>query len=239
MFQNIFANPKQLNSMKLRTIFIMMAVLAIGATSCMQSPEGEKVKSDDATEIHFTELANTVTPNLALSKVEWLGTKPTGTHYGTLSIKEGSLFVKDGELTGGVFVLDMTSIVVLDIDDPKMNENLVGHLKSADFFLVDSFPTATFKFSTVTPLESSTEVEGKVNPTHRIEGNLTMRGITRKVNFPAKIKIDEQGISAKTPQFVINRTEWNVNYGSKSVFANLKDNFIHDEIGITITIRTE
>lgn len=205
----------------------------------MQSPEGEKVKSDDATEIHFTELANTVTPNLALSKVEWLGTKPTGTHYGTLSIKEGSLFVKDGELTGGVFVLDMTSIVVLDIDDPKMNENLVGHLKSADFFLVDSFPTATFKFSTVTPLESSTEVEGKVNPTHRIEGNLTMRGITRKVNFPAKIKIDEQGISAKTPQFVINRTEWNVNYGSKSVFANLKDNFIHDEIGITITIRTE
>jgi len=225
--------------MKLRTIFIMMAVLAIGATSCMQSPEGEKVKSDDATEIHFTELANTVTPNLALSKVEWLGTKPTGTHYGTLSIKEGSLFVKDGELTGGVFVLDMTSIVVLDIDDPKMNENLVGHLKSADFFLVDSFPTATFKFSTVTPLESSTEVEGKVNPTHRIEGNLTMRGITRRVNFPAKIKIDEQGISAKTPQFVINRTEWNVNYGSKSVFANLKDNFIHDEIGITITIRTE
>ncbi|MDX9769385.1 MAG: YceI family protein [Tenuifilaceae bacterium] len=225
--------------MKLRTIFIMMAVLAIGATSCMQSPEGEKVKSDDATEIHFAELANTVTPNLALSKVEWLGTKPTGTHYGTLSIKEGSLFVKDGELTGGVFVLDMTSIVVLDIDDPKMNENLVGHLKSADFFLVDSFPTATFKFSTVTPLESSTEVEGKVNPTHRIEGNLTMRGITRRVNFPAKIKIDEQGISAKTPQFVINRTEWNVNYGSKSVFANLKDNFIHDEIGITITIRTE
>jgi len=217
----------------------MMAVLAIGATSCMQSPEGEKVKSDDATEIHFAELANTVTPNLALSKVEWLGTKPTGTHYGTLSIKEGSLFVKDGELTGGVFVLDMTSIVVLDIDDPKMNENLVGHLKSADFFLVDSFPTATFKFSTVTPLESSTEVEGKVNPTHRIEGNLTMRGITRRVNFPAKIKIDEQGISAKTPQFVINRTEWNVNYGSKSVFANLKDNFIHDEIGITITIRTE
>ncbi|NHB69300.1 YceI family protein [Perlabentimonas gracilis] len=225
--------------MKLRTIFIMMAVLAVGATSCMQSPEGEKVKSDDATEIHFAELANTVTPNLALSKVEWLGTKPTGTHYGTLSIKEGSLFVKDGELTGGVFVLDMNSIVVLDIDDPKMNENLVGHLKSADFFLVDSFPTATFKFSTVTPLELSTEVEGKVNPTHRIEGNLTMRGITRRVNFPAKIKIDEQGISAKTPQFVINRTEWNVNYGSKSVFANLKDNFIHDEIGITITIRTE
>lgn len=225
--------------MKLRTIFIMMAVLAVGATSCMQSPEGEKVKSDDATEIHFAELANTVTPNLALSKVEWLGTKPTGTHYGTLSIKEGSLFVKDGELTGGVFVLDMNSIVVLDIDDPKMNENLVGHLKSADFFLVDSFPTATFKFSTVTPLELSTEVEGKVNPTHRIEGNLTMRGITRRVNFPAKIKIDEQGISAKTPQFVINRTEWNVNYGSKSVFANLKDNFIHDEMGITITIRTE
>lgn len=216
-----------------------MATMAIATTSCMQSPEGEKVKSGEATEIHFAEQANTVTPNLALSKVEWLGTKPTGTHYGTLSIKEGALFVKDGELTGGVFVLDMNSIEVLDIDDPKMNENLVGHLKSADFFLVDSFPTATFKFATVTPLESTAKEGEEITPTHRIEGNLTMRGITKKVNFPANIKITEQGIHAQTPQFVINRTEWNVNYGSKSIFDNLKDNFVHDEIGLKIEIKTE
>lgn len=233
------ANPKQLNGMKLKTIFIMTALLAIGATSCMQSPKGEKVKSDDAAEISFPKDAKILKTNLDESTIEWLGTKPTGTHFGTLAIKEGALYVKEGKLLGGEFVMDMNSIVVLDIDDPKMNENLVGHLKSADFFLVDSFPTATFKFATVTPLESSTEVEGEVDPTHRIEGNLTIRGITRKVNFPAKIKIDEQGISAKTPQFVINRTEWNVNYGSKSIFANLKDNFIHDEMGIAITIKTE
>ncbi len=228
-----------MNTMKTKSIILIATLMAITATSCMQNPDGEKVKSGDATEIHFSELANTVTPNLALSKVEWLGTKPTGTHYGTLSIKEGALYVKDGELTGGTFVLDMNSIAVDDIEDPEMNAQLVAHLKTPDFFAVDSFPTASFKFSTVTAIESTSTSTDEVIPTHRIEGNLTIKGIERKVNFPAKIEITENNVTAITPQFVINRTEWNVNYGSKSIFANLKDNFIHDEIGITITIKTE
>jgi hypothetical protein len=225
--------------MKTRVIFFIMAAMTIATTSCMQNPEGEKVKSGEAIEINFPKDAQVLKPSLDASQIKWLGTKPTGTHNGTLSIKEGSLYVKDGELLGGEFTLDMNSIVVLDIEDPKMNGNLVGHLKSADFFLVDSFPTATFKFSSITPMNSGTEADDKVTPTHRIEGNLTLRGITKKVNFPAKIKITEQGVHAQTPQFVINRTEWNVNYGSKSIFDNLKDNFVHDEIGLKIEIKTE
>ena len=183
-----------MNTMKTKSIILIATLMAITATSCMQNPDGEKVKSGDATEIHFTELANTVTPNLALSKVEWLGTKPTGTHYGTLSIKEGALFVKDGELTGGTFVLDMNSIAVDDIEDPEMNAQLVAHLKTPDFFAVDSFPTASFKFSTVTAIESTSTSTDEVIPTHRIEGNLTIKGIERKVNFPAKIEIDRKSV---------------------------------------------
>lgn len=225
--------------MKTKSILVMAVLLAIATTSCMQNPEGEKVKSGEATEISFPKDASILNPNLELSQIEWLGTKPTGTHYGTLAIKDGKLYLKDGKLLGGEFTLDMNSIIVDDIEAPEMNANLVGHLKSADFFAVDSFPTANFKFASVTAIEGVANNEDNITPTHRIEGNLTIKGITRKVNFPAKIEISDLTIHAQTPQFVINRTDWNVNYGSKSVFDNLKDNFIHDDIGIKITLKTK
>jgi hypothetical protein len=217
-------------------VFLFAIAIAFAATSCMQNPEGEKVRSGEATEVGFPKDAQILKADLSASKIEWLGTKPTGTHYGTLAIQDGKLYVKDGKLLGGEFIMNMKEIVVLDIEDPKMNQNLTGHLKSADFFLVDSFPTAKFQFNTTIPIEDATNTEGEPTPNYRLEGNLTLRGVTRQVNFPANIKISNEGVTAKTPQFVLNRTEWNVNYGSKSIFAELKDNFIHDEMGIKITL---
>lgn len=225
--------------MKTKISLLLVVGLAVAMSSCMQGPQGERVKTGDATSVEFPKDAIELMADLESSTIEWLGTKPTGTHFGTLAIQEGSVFIKDGKLLGGKFVMDMNSIVVLDLEDPKMNESLVGHLKSADFFLVDSFPTATFKFSAVVPYESAGEVVEGVVPTHRLEGNLTMRGVTRKVNFPARIEVGDKWVKAETPQFIINRTEWNVNYGSRSIFANLKDNFIHDEMGITIRLSTK
>ena len=225
--------------MKTRISLLLVLGFAIAMTSCMQGPQGEKVKTGDATEVQYPKDAIELNANLDASTIEWLGTKPTGTHFGTLSVQDGSVFIKDGKLLGGKFVMNMNSIVVLDIKDETMNANLVGHLKSADFFLVDSFPTATFEFSNVVPFESTGEIVEGVVPTHRLEGNLTMRGVTRKVNFPARIEVGDKWVKAETPQFVLNRTEWNVNYGSRSIFANLKDNFIHDEMGITIKLSTK
>ncbi len=225
--------------MKTKISVVLILGVAMAMSSCMQGPQGEKVQTGDATEVSFPKDAIELKADLESSKVEWLGTKPTGTHFGTLGIKDGSLFIKDGKLLGGEFTMDMNSIVVLDLEDPEMKGNLTGHLKSADFFLVDSFPTANFKFATVTPINAVEGTSEGVVATHRIEGNLTMRGVTRKISFPANIEINENSVKGVTPQFVLNRTEWNVNYGSKSVFANLKDNFIHDEMGITITLSTK
>lgn len=225
--------------MKTKISFMLILGLAVAMTSCMQSPQGEKVQSSDASEISFPKDAMELKADIEMSKIEWLGTKPTGTHFGTLGIQDGSLFIKDGKLLGGEFTMDMNSIEVLDLDDPEMKGKLTGHLKSADFFLVDSFPTANFKFASVVPIEANQEEKGNIVPTHRIEGNLTMRGVTRKVSFPAMIEITENSVKGETPQFVLNRTEWNVNYGSKSIFAELKDNFIHDEMGITIKLYTK
>ncbi|MFP4555914.1 MAG: YceI family protein [Bacteroidales bacterium] len=225
--------------MRVKTQLIPLLALTLSLGSCMQSPEGEKVTSTEASSIDIPEGATRINVTLNESNIEWIGTKPTGTHFGSLSIKEGVLYLKDGDLAGGVFTMDMNSIKVEDIEDPKTNKQLVDHLKSPDFFLTDSFPTSKFEFSKVTAFKSDTVEFEKVQPTHRIEGNLTMRGITRKVNFPARIEISNGDIMAQTPQFIINRTEWDVNYGSKSVFTNLKDNFIHDEIALRINLTTE
>lgn len=225
--------------MQSRFIILFSVTLALAATSCMQSPSGEKVKSGNAVEIGIPKDAKALNADLEASSIEWLGTKPTGTHVGTLAIKEGTIYLKDGKLIGGNFIMDMNGISVKDIKDVTMNQNLVNHLKSVDFFHVDSFPTANFIFTTITPIEDAAATANGLRPTHRIEGNLTMRGITRKVNIAAQINISSEGVQAKTPQFVLNRTEWNVNYGSKSIFANLKDNFINDEMGVTITLKTK
>ena len=216
-------------------LLILIASVTVMASGCMQTPKGEKVLSDNAAEINFPKNATSYTTNLDSSRIEWLGIKPTGEHFGTLAIDSGILYVNDGKLMGGEFTLNMNSITVLDIKNPEMNKKLLDHLKSSDFFHVDSFAKATFRFNTVLPIEN----KEKVNQTHTIEGNLTLKGVTRKISFPANIAITSDGVEAQTPQFFINRTEWNVNYGSKSIFANLKDNFINDEMGVKITLKTE
>jgi len=224
--------------MKTKLLIISLVSLTTLLTSCMQNPQGEKAKTGEATvvEVFSTEYKQDV--NLNNSSIEWLGTKPTGTHNGTISLKQGAVYINDGKLLGGEFVIDMNQIKIMDIEDPEMNQNLLNHLKSADFFMVDSFPTASFKFSNITPFDSNNETVYEVKPTHEIEGNLTLRGTTKKISFPAYIEITDKGLKASTPQFLINRTNWNVNYGSKSIFSNLKDNFVHDEIGITIKLST-
>ncbi len=224
------------NTMKTRLVIILTFAFAFSFTSCMQSPKGEKASTSDVFEISDYKIGVETPISIDKSTIEWLGTKPTGTHFGTIGVSEGKVYLKDGKLLGGFFTFNMNDIVVLDIDNPGMNQNLVGHLKSPDFFSVDSFPTATFEFSRITPLENGESFNDNLQTTHLVEGNLTLKGITKGISFNTMIKIDGNSIVAKTPQFIINRTNWNVNYGSKSIFASLKDNFIHDEVGIKISI---
>jgi hypothetical protein len=222
--------------MKRKSIFLLASIVVLILSSCMQAPEGEKVETGDVYTIKPYDHGIELKVDLENSSIEWLGTKPTGTHFGTLGIKEGSVFVKDGNILGGKFIMDMNSIVVLDIDNPEMNGNLVRHLKSADFFYVDSFPNAYFEFSKIKAIKNVQGSDAEFNPSHRIEGNLTIRGITKGINFNAKINLNKGILQATTPQFLLNRTNWNVIYGSNSIFANLKDNFIHDEMGVKINL---
>ncbi|MEQ8702475.1 MAG: YceI family protein [Phaeodactylibacter sp.] len=207
-------------------------IFGFALTSCGQAPTGEKVEAQD--EVETTESAsNTGTAyrvNTEESLINWTGSKMVGdAHNGFIRLQEGQLNVEDGKLTGGTFAIDMTTLSNTDIEEEGKRQKLEGHLKSDEFFNVGAHPTATFKIAKVEP------VTGKSNATHTITGNLTMKGITKSVTIPANISMEGGVIKASTPQFVIDRTQWEVMYGA-SALGVVKDNIIRDEVALEINL---
>ncbi len=166
------------------------------------------------------------------SQVEWLGTKVTGSgHNGVISIKEGEIIVFDGRLWGANVVIDMTSIGVTDLTDPDMNSRLKGHLESDDFFGVASFPEANFQFVKFEAIEGAAVGQ----PNYRVSGNLTLKGITHSLAFPATINHAEGQVTA-TADFDFDRSLFDVRFGSGRFFENLGDNLINDNVNIKLNI---
>ncbi len=158
--------------------------------------------------------------------VNWLGEKVTGEHNGTINLKSGNLEMKDAKIKSGTFVMDMNSIVCLDLTDPEYNGKLVGHLKSDDFFGVADHPTATL-------VVTSTESFSKGFAT--VKGNLTIKGITQPVEFKATMSEDPEGLRFFA-NITIDRSKFNVKYGSGSFFDNLGDKTIYDEFKLKVNL---
>ena len=213
---------------------IAIAIIGFSLLLACSKPEGERVDAEEAKDVNNEVAGVEYIVDTQASIVNWQGSKPTGTHYGTVNIKEGKILVENAKITGGEFVIDLATIVDKDIEDAEMNQKLVGHLKSEDFFHIEKYPVAVFTITEVK--DAVSQKEGEMPTTHSITGNLTMKEQVKSITFPAKVTITENSIDAETIQFVINRTNWNVNYGSKSIFDDLKDNFIHDDMGLKIKL---
>ena len=156
--------------------------MVVLAASCKVDSKN-KVAVSDAKEIATTS-SKSVKVNVDDSKVSWKGFKPGGEHFGVISISEGSLKLENGNLVGGSFAFDMNSIVDTDMPaDNEYNAKLVGHLKSADFFDVEKFPTAKFEITSVD------EENEKVN----VSGNLTIKETTKNITIPVFF-INDNGI---------------------------------------------
>lgn len=151
------------------------------------------------------------------SKVVWKGYKVTGSHEGTIAIKSGSLTFEADKLVGGEFVIDMTTINTTDLEG-NWKDKLDGHLKSDDFFGVTNYPTASLVFTKV-------EADGK--NAYNVTGDLTIKGKTNPVEFSISI----YGSKA-TANLKIDRTKYDVRYGSASFFNNLQDKAIYDEFDL-------
>jgi len=159
--------------------------------------------------------AQEVNFNLNQSKIEWTGEKVTGEHNGTIEIKEANLKMKDNAIVSGKFVIDMTSLTNTDLTDAEYNQKLVGHLKSDDFFSVEKHPTAELVIS-----ESSAFVNNEAT----VKGNLTIKGITKPIEF----KATKNGNSMDA-MIIVDRTKYDIRYRSGSFFEGLGDKMIYND----------
>lgn len=167
--------------------------------------------------------AQTYNADVKKSMLSWHGKKVTGEHIGNINLKEGQLELKDGKIVKGKFIIDMTSITNSDLKDAGYNQKLVNHLKSDDFFGVAKHPEAKIEILKSTPF---------TNNEASVDGNLTIKNITHPISFKAK----REG-QAYTAVIVVDRSKYDVRYGSGSFFDNLGDNMIYDEF--TMTVRVE
>lgn len=159
-------------------------------------------------------LAQKAEVNVEKSSVEWFGKKVGGKHHGEIQLRSGYLEVQGDRITDGLMVVDMNSIQNTDLEKEETNQKLVGHLKSDDFFGVEKFPTSTLVIT-----ESTKFTDGKAT----VSGEITIKGATEPISFDV-----EKKENTYTAKLSIDRSKFDVRYGSPSLFNNLGDKAIDD-----------
>lgn len=205
--------------MKYLSLFAIAGILLMA--SCAKAPKSQKAEAGDA-EKEQTKTGATYALDAAKTAVKWIGTKVTGKHDGTIKVKEGKLITQGNELVGGEFIIDMNTIECLDLQAGKGKEDLEKHLKSPDFFDVGKYPTAKLVIT-----EVKKEPNGQYS--HKIKANLTMKDVTKSIEFGANVTVNENTVSAVS-NFNIDRTQWGVTYEGK------KDNLIRKEVNFDINL---
>ena len=160
--------------------------------------------------------------NVSESTVTWKGYKVTGEHNGSIKLKSGFLDMNGKKLTGGEFVVDMTSIVCNDLEAGQGKEKLEGHLKSDDFFGVEAHPTSKLVFTSVKPMNENS---------YTVTGDLTIKGITKPITMVVSMFENKATATMK-----VDRAEYDVRYGSGSFFDNLGDKTIYDEFDLVVDL---
>ncbi len=228
---------------------IVLAIVALVGSfvwnSCTSAPKSDEAKTTDAKEVEKKDkIGETWKLNTSESNVEWVGTKVTGYHTGNVPLKSGEIYVNNGEVVGGRFIMDVANMQVSGPkgSDAASNNKLLTHLKSADFFDVEKNPEGVFELTDIKPYtggaikdttDSRQEEISKykvTDPTHTVSGNLTLKGITKNIEFPARITVSGNTAEA-VAKFNIDRNDWNIVYKGKP------DDLIRDAIHLGISIK--
>lgn len=198
----------------------MAALIALGLlfSACSGETTSTANVEEKVEEVVANELVSQVVElNNDNTTISWVGKKVTGQHNGTIGILSGSIIINDGIPTEGKVVIDMNDLVVLDIEDEEQNGNLTGHLKSDDFFGVAKFPEAYLSISGADD--------------NSMGGELTIKGISQGVKGPYTV-----GAKSISGSFTIDRTVYDIKYGSGKFFEDLGDKMINDEFEISYEI---
>ncbi|MEB2777586.1 YceI family protein [Algoriphagus sp. D3-2-R+10] len=230
-----------------QTGFILAAALMTFA--CGKSTD--TVEATAAQEVAEAE-GTTLTVDTGASTITWTGYKPAGQHNGVIPATEGTLITEGETIAGGKITFDITQLEIKDLEAGSEDYGkLHGHLQSADFFDAATHPTATFEITAVEPFTSSDSVSDKDEfeteftpssdselapeaPTNWISGNLTMRGTTKNIKFPATVSVSN-GTAAVKAGFNIDRTDWGLAYGDEATATDkTKDKFIYNSVSIVL-----
>lgn len=211
---------KKLFSLAISALFVTVLI------SCNK----EKPVAGESNEVTTTKEGAQYTVDTLNSKVEWKGYKifksENTSHFGIIRFESGDVTVKDGKLESGKFVADMNSLTSEDLkNDAEQMQKLNGHLKSGDFFETEKFPTASYEITKVTP-----SAEGDYNTT--LDGNLTIKGITKPTQFKANVSVKEGEVSIATEPKDIKREEFGVKFQ-----APVENGVIKDEVTLQISIK--
>ncbi len=160
------------------------------------------------------------------SQITWTGKKVTGQHNGTISFSKGTLLMNKGVLTGGNFEADMTSMTNKDIADAETKGKLLGHLKSDDFFSTEKHPKSVLTLTNVKKTGANT---------YNVTGDLTIKGIKHPVSFPATVTTKGKTVTANGT-VKVDRTKYDIKYGSGSFFSDLGDKAIHDDFEMEFNV---
>jgi polyisoprenoid-binding protein YceI len=164
---------------------------------------------------------NKLTADTDKTTLLWLGEKVTGQHTGTINLKSGWINWHDNKITSGEFYIDMASL-----KDSEANERLMGHLKSEDFFGVEKYPTAKLVITGSTAFDKGNGI---------VSGTLTIKDVTNPIEFKAAMQKKDDGVWFFA-NIVVDRTKYNVRYGSGSFFENLGDKTIYDEFKLKVNL---
>ncbi len=226
--------------------YFLLGCVALFSASCKQAPDSDQAETTAEQQVAETPSETAVQINTESSTIKWIGTKVTAHHVGTINIKSGEINVSDGQVSGGQMVLDMSTLAVVGPEgsDAEMNEKLRGHMMSPDFFDVENHPEATFEITGVTlhegtmaeeeadPRQDEINAYKVANPSHMVSGNLTIRGETRNITFPAMLAVNTNGQVDVTAKFNIDRNEWGISYPGKP------DDLIRDQVHLGISVST-
>jgi polyisoprenoid-binding protein YceI len=168
--------------------------------------------------------ANTYKLDSALSKVEWVGTKVTGSHNGLVPVKEGTVEVDKGLVKSANVTVDLANMTNTDLSG-EYQTKLLNHLKDDDFFSTNKYPTATIVIKSAKP------IKGKQ---HEFTGDLTIKGITKPVSFKGDVEEGKDTVSVKG-NLVFDRTAYGIKYNSGKFFQSLGDKMINDEVKLNFT----
>lgn len=180
-------------------------------------------------------LDKTYRADLTKSLIEWTGRNIGGKHTGTLRLASGELTVTAGKVSGGEFIIDMNSMANTDLADRSLATVLLQHLMSEDFFETKKYPEGRFVLRIAEPLSGIP----LGRPNYLIRGALTLKGIERELDFAAIIGMQEPGTLVAQANFDIDRTEWNVLYGSGRFFEKLGTHLVNDLISLQLKVVVE